>query len=60
MKCTKCGTEFDPAYDFVDDVDLLEGLLAFCKEAEYWCSDCCYEVIEKMDEVVDNALGKVK
>jgi hypothetical protein len=49
MNCKKCGKEFDPSMEFVEDYELLEALNWFV-ETEHLCPKCCYklrDVIER-------------
>ena len=43
MKCKRCGKNFDPAYDFVEDTEKLEALNYYV-EIENYCPNCLYEI----------------
>lgn len=55
MKCYKCGKEFDPSMDFVEDVDLLEALDYFIA-IDGMCSTCMYALRDKLATTVKEFL----
>ncbi len=46
-----CGAEYDPSFDFVDEIELLETLERYINIEKY-CSICLYEIDDMIAEFV--------
>ena len=53
--CPRCQRKFDPMYDFVDDIDLIESFYYFCTQegTEEFCPDCIYDWEKDLKEATD-------
>ncbi len=57
-ECSRCKETFDPAYNFVEEIELLESINRYISEDEIdnFCPDCIY----KLDDLIDDAVVKWK
>lgn len=51
--CKNCGKEYNPSYDFVEDVELLEGISRYV-DIETHCSNCVYAIDEQIQKFVND------
>ena len=57
QKCVRCGNEFDPTSNFIDDIDMLSAIEYFLGcEMEPFCPDCLENLKQKIDNTVDRWL----
>ena len=55
MKCKRCGKEFYPSMEFLEDTSLLEALAYYFgnyEELEGYCNECLYAIDEKIDKII--------
>lgn len=51
--CKKCKKEYDPAYDFIEEIELLEALNYFI-DIENHCSLCLYDLRDRISDSVNH------
>lgn len=57
MICGMCGKEFDPAFDFIADLEACEAL-SFIMDIEDVCADCAWTAIDKLHEYAESLKRK--
>ena len=51
-KCNKCDREYDPSYEFVEEVELLESVQRYL-DVDNYCPDCLYDLDDKLSDFTD-------
>ena len=54
MKCVMCEKEFDPSFDFIEDLEACEALSFFMDDLDAICGDCAWTAIDKIHEYADS------
>jgi len=50
-QCIKCQKQFDPGYDFCEDIEACEAIMYFA-DIEDFCGDCTWALINDIHEFV--------
>ena len=56
VMCKKCGREYNPSMDFVEDYDMIMSIDYFAdlNSINELCPECVYELSDMISEVVKN------
>lgn len=49
-----CEKEFDPSFDFIEDLEACEALSFFMDDLDAICGDCAWTAIDKIHEYADS------
>lgn len=47
MKCKHCKKEYDPSFDFIEDIETYDALICFADINEL-CSNCCWKLVDEL------------
>jgi tRNA(Ser,Leu) C12 N-acetylase TAN1 len=56
-KCKRCKREYDPSFEFVEEVELLETLDRYIELDDY-CPDCLYELDDKVGNFIQEKINE--
>ena len=55
--CKRCKREYDPSFEFVEEVELLETLDRYIEIDDY-CPDCLYDLDDKVSNFIQEEINE--